>query len=205
MPSIQKILVANRSEIAIRVFRAANELGLKTVAVYAEEDKLALHRFKADEAFDQEVRRALLPLYEQAAAGRLDHWQESANGALALVILLDQVPRNLFRGEPRAFATDARALAVTKRALAEGLDRKLRQVGRVFLYLPLEHCEDLADQEYCVQLIGALDENPDWADYARRHRDVIARFGRFPHRNAVLGRETTPEEAAFLQEPGSSF
>ena len=75
----------------------------------------------------------------------------------------------------------------------------------MFLYLPLEHCEDLADQELCVQLIGALDENPDWGDYARRHRDVIARFGRFPHRNAALGRETTPEEAAFLQEPGSSF
>ena len=161
--------------------------------------------FKADEAFDQGVREHLLPLYEQAAAGRLDHWQESARGALALVILLDQVPRNLFRGDPRAFATDARALVVTKRALANGVDRELRQVERLFLYLPLEHCEDLADQELCVQLVGALDENPEWRDYARRHRDVIARFGRFPHRNAVLGRETTPEEAAFLQEPGSSF
>lgn len=161
--------------------------------------------FKADEAFDQEVRQALLPLHEQAAAGRLDHWQESAPGALALVILLDQVPRNLFRGEARAFATDARALAATKRALEKGFDAELRQVERVFLYLPLEHCEDLADQELCVRLVGALDENPEWRDYARRHRDVIARFGRFPHRNAVLGRETTPEEAAFLQEPGSSF
>jgi len=166
---------------------------------------MAARWFKADEAFDQEVRQLLLPLHEQAAEGRLDHWQESAPGALALVILLDQVPRNMFRGEPRAFATDAQALAVTKRALAKGFDQELRQVERVFLYLPLEHCEDLADQELCVQLTSALDENPEWGDYARRHRDVIARFGRFPHRNAVLGRETTPEEAVFLQEPGSSF
>ena len=161
--------------------------------------------FKSDEAFDREVRLALKALYEQAAAGRLNDWRESARGALALVILLDQVPRNLFRGDPRAFATDAQALAVTKGALAKGLDQELRQVERMFLYLPLEHCEDLADQELCVQLIGALDENPDWCDYARRHRDIVARFGRFPHRNAVLGRESTPEEAAFLKEPGSSF
>lgn len=160
--------------------------------------------FKADEAFDQEVRRALLPLHEQAAAGRLDHWRETARGALALVILLDQVPRNLFRGDPRAFATDAQALAVTKDALAKGLDQELRQVERMFLYLPLEHCENLAEQELCVQLIGALDENPEWCNYARRHRDIVARFGRFPHRNAVLGRASSDEELAFL-ESGNDF
>jgi uncharacterized protein (DUF924 family) len=161
--------------------------------------------FKKDPAFDEEVRQILLPLNEQAAAGQLDDWRQSARGALALVILLDQVPRNLFRGEPRAFATDAKALAVTKRGLQQGLDQALRQAERVFLYLPLEHSEDLADQELCVTLIGALDENPKWHDYALRHRDVVARFGRFPHRNAVLGRANTPEEAAFLKEPGSSF
>ena len=161
--------------------------------------------FKSDEAFDREVRLALNALYTQAAAGQLNGWRESARGALALVILLDQVPRNLFRGDPRAFATDVQALAVTKSALAKGFDRELQQVERMFLYLPLEHCEDLADQELCVQLTSALDENPDWCDYARRHRDIVARFGRFPHRNAVLGRESTPEEAAFLTEPGSSF
>jgi uncharacterized protein (DUF924 family) len=161
--------------------------------------------FKADEAFDQEVRRALLPLHRQAAAGRLDRWQQSARGALALVVLLDQVPRNLFRGKARAFATDAEALAVTKSALEKGFDRELRQVERMFLYLPLEHCENLADQELCVKLTGALDENPEWCDYARRHRDIVARFGRFPHRNVVLGRATTPEESTFLKEPGSSF
>jgi len=161
--------------------------------------------FKKDPAFDEEVRTRLLPLYEQAVAGHLDRWGESARGALALVILLDQVPRNLFRGDPRAYATDAKALAVTKRALQEGLDTTLRQVERMFLYLPLEHCEDLDDQELCVMLARALDENPEWHDYAVRHRDVVARFGRFPHRNAILGRPDTPEEQAFLKEPGSSF
>jgi uncharacterized protein (DUF924 family) len=161
--------------------------------------------FKKDAAFDDEVRQALLELYEQAAAGTLVVWRQSARGALALVILLDQVPRNLFRGDPRAFATDAEALAVTKRTLEGGLDKALRQAERVFLYLPLEHSEDLADQELCVTLTGALDENPEWHDYALRHRDVVARFGRFPHRNAVLGRANTPEEEAFLKEPGSSF
>jgi uncharacterized protein (DUF924 family) len=161
--------------------------------------------FKKDPAFDDEVRRVLLPLHERAAAGQLDDWRRSARGALALIILLDQVPRNLFRGGPRAFATDAKALAVTKRTLQEGLDKTLRQAERMFLYLPLEHCEDLTDQELCVTLAGELDENPEWHDYAVRHRDVVARFGRFPHRNAVLGRETTPEEEAFLKEPGSSF
>jgi uncharacterized protein (DUF924 family) len=161
--------------------------------------------FKKDPAFDAEVRARLLPLHERAAAGHLDHWQGSARGALALVILLDQVPRNLFRGRPQAFATDAKALAVTKRALDEGLDTALAQPERMFLYLPLEHCEDLADQDLCVRLTSALDENPEWHDYALRHRDVVARFGRFPHRNAALGRDTTPEEAAFLKQPGSSF
>ncbi len=175
------------------------------VLAYWFAEGMAARWFNADEAFDQEVRQRLLPLYEEAVAGRLERWRQSARGALALVILLDQVPRNLFRGEPRAFATDAQALATTKRALAKGFDQELRQVERVFLYLPLEHCEDLADQELCVRLVGALDENPDWGDYARQHRDVIARFGRFPHRNAILGRETTAEEAAFLREPGSSF
>jgi uncharacterized protein (DUF924 family) len=138
-------------------------------------------------------------------AGELDAWAAGARGALALVILLDQVPRNLSRGDPRAFAGDAKALAVTKDALGRGLDRELSQAERMFLHLPLEHCEDLRDQELCVELMGRLDENPKWRDYALRHRDIIKRFGRFPHRNAALGRESTAEEEAFLQEPGSSF
>ena len=166
---------------------------------------MAARWYVKDPAFDAEVRARLLPLYGRAAAGELAAWRVSARGCLALVILLDQVPRNVFRGEPRGFATDAQALAVTKQALDRGLDRQLTQVERVFLYLPLEHCESLADQELCVTLIGALDENPEWRDHAVRHRDIVARFGRFPHRNTALGRESTLEEAAFLKLPDSSF
>lgn len=161
--------------------------------------------FEKDAAFDRAVRERLGPLHEQAAVGALDHWRESPEGSLALCVLLDQVPRNLFRDDARAFATDAAARAVTRHALERGFDRHLPQVQRLFLYLPLEHSETLEDQELCVRLVGALDGDPDWLDYAVRHRDIIARFGRFPHRNAALGRATTPEEARFLTEPGSSF
>ena len=161
--------------------------------------------FVKDPAFDAEVRARLLPLHERAAAGELAAWRASARGCLALVILLDQVPRNVFRDDPRAFTSDAQALTITKHARNRGFDRALPQIERVFLYLPLEHCESLADQELCVTLIGALDENPEWRDHAVRHRDIVARFGRFPHRNAALGRETTLEEAAFLELPDSSF
>ncbi len=161
--------------------------------------------YKRDPAFDREIRDRLLPLYRRAAAGQLDGWQDSAQGALALVILLDQVPRNLYRDDPRAFAKDAKALAITHRALERELDRELSQVERLFLYLPLEHCESLEEQQLCCELVSALDEDPEWHGYAIQHRDIIARFGRFPHRNAVLGRQTTPEEADFLAKPGSSF
>lgn len=161
--------------------------------------------FKTDPAFDAEVRARLGPLHERAAAGELHGWRDSAEGCLALVLLLDQAPRNLFRDAARAFATDAAALELAYHAIARGFDRELPQGRRIFLYLPLEHSEDLADQETCVRLTAALDENPDWHDYAVQHRDIIARFGRFPHRNAALGRESTPEELAFLEQPGSSF
>ncbi len=161
--------------------------------------------FMKDSAFDAEVRTRLAGLHETAAAGDFESWRETAAGCVALCILLDQAPRNLFRGHARAFQTDPQALAVTRHALAQGLDRGLPQVQRVFLYLPLEHSEDLADQEHCVRLIGELDEDPGWLDYAVRHRDIVARFGRFPHRNAILGRDSTPEEVEFLTQPGSSF
>jgi len=175
------------------------------VPAYWFGEGMAERWFKRDPAFDREIRDRLLPLYRRAATGELDDWQATAQGALALVILLDQVPRNLFRDDPRAFATDAKALAVAKAIIEQGLDSGLSQAERVFLYLPLEHCESLADQEECVRLTGQLDENKEWCDYAIQHRDIIARFGRFPHRNAILGRETTPEEAEFLEKPGSSF
>ncbi len=161
--------------------------------------------FVKDPAFDEEVRAALLPGFEQARDGQLDHWLSSARGCLALCILLDQVPRNLFRDDPRAFATDPQARHVVRQALRQGLQTELTQTEQVFLYLPLEHSEDLQDQQDCVSLTKALDEDPSWYDYAVMHRDIVARFGRFPHRNIALGRETTAEEAAFLTEPNSSF
>lgn len=161
--------------------------------------------FTKDPSFDGEVRARLAELHMQAASGAFDAWRESADGCVALCMLLDQAPRNLFRGDARAFATDRQALAVTRHALAQGFDRELPQVKRMFLYLPLEHSESLADQDLCVRLVSALDEDPRWLDYAVRHREIIARFGRFPHRNAVLGRTSTAEEEAFLKQPGSSF
>ncbi len=161
--------------------------------------------FRKDPAFDVEVRARLQAPHEAAVAGGYAAWAESPRGALALVILLDQVPRNLYRDDPRAFASDAAALRVARAAIERGDDKRLEQVERLFLYLPLEHSESLADQEDCVRLFGMLDENPEWQDYAERHRDIIARFGRFPHRNAVLGRVCTPEEDEFLTRPGSSF
>ncbi|TQV83523.1 DUF924 domain-containing protein [Denitrobaculum tricleocarpae] len=161
--------------------------------------------FVKDPAFDAEVRAALEPGYQEAREGRLDDWMSSARGCLALCILLDQAPRNLFRADPRAFASDPQARSIVRHALGQGFQESLSQIERLFLYLPLEHSEDLKDQEDCLALTMALDENPSWYDYAVAHRDIIARFGRFPHRNEVLGREATPEEAAFLREPNSSF
>lgn len=154
---------------------------------------------------DREIRSTFGELHARAASGALDGWGAAPRGALALVILLDQFPRNMFRGTPEAFASDAKAREVANAALDAGHEHALTQEERLFLYLPLEHSEELADQERCVELMRALDETPMWLDYAVRHRDVIARFGRFPHRNAVLGRESTAEECEFLMQPGSSF
>ncbi len=161
--------------------------------------------FEKSDDFDNQVRELLLPHYEAALAGDCADWLDDPRGALALVVLLDQVPRNLFRDSARAFASDAQALAVTRHALAQGYDQRFSQRERVMFYMPLEHCEDLAAQELSCRLTGALDEFPNWLPYAERHREIVARFGRFPHRNAALGRETTAEEAAFLNEPNSSF
>lgn len=160
--------------------------------------------FARSDAFDREVAQALGPWHRRARAGELEDWREQAGGALALVLLLDQVPRQLYRDKPEAFASDAHARAVAEQAIARGQDQQLSAAEKLFLYLPLEHSEDLADQERAVALISALGD-AEWTRYAVIHRDIIARFGRFPHRNAALGRDTTPEEATFLQEPDSSF
>ena len=160
--------------------------------------------FKSDPAFDADVRRRFGGDLEQAATGSLDGLVGSPEGTLALVILLDQFPRNIHRGTPRAFAFDAKALDVARQALEAGHDRAVAPFQRTFLYLPFEHSEMLADQDRSVALFEALGDETT-LDYAIRHREIIVRFGRFPHRNAILGRDSTPEEAAFLEQPGSSF
>lgn len=160
--------------------------------------------FSGDAGFDAEIRARFLTLQEEAASGRHDDWAASPLGAVALCILLDQFPRNLFRGTPRAFATDAKALAIAKAAVDQGFDTdpSMTDDHRLFLYLPFEHSEDLADQRRSVQLQAARIADPEYVDYARRHLAVIERFGRFPHRNAILGRASTPEEEAHLAEHG---
>lgn len=160
--------------------------------------------FAPDTAIDTQIRERFLPLISELVAQPVDQALSSADRALATVIALDQFPRNIFRGEARAFATDAAALAIAKEAIARGLDKQLPIERRVFLYLPFEHSEQLADQERCIELTAALGDD-EYTRYARLHHDVIARFGRFPHRNAILGRTPTLEELAFLKEPGSSF
>jgi uncharacterized protein (DUF924 family) len=156
-----------------------------------------------DQAFDDEIRVPFLALHEGAARGELSHFEETAEGALALLILLDQFPRNLFRGSPRAFATDQKAREVAERALVHGFDRHFDDDLKTFFYMPFMHSEHLANQERCVALFEALGI-PDNIRAAEEHRDIIARFGRFPHRNDVLGRATLPEERRFLDEGGFS-
>jgi uncharacterized protein (DUF924 family) len=157
--------------------------------------------FLKDAAFDAQIVDRFSPLHGLAAAGELSHWRQSPRDCLALIILLDQFPRNMFRGTARAFASDAMALAAAKHAVAAGYDRSMREVERTFVYLPFEHSEDLADQEKALELFAG---NPNF-EWARKHWEIIRRFGRFPHRNAVLGRESTAAEIEFLKEPGSSF
>ena len=168
--------------------------------------------FRKDEAFDQQVVARFGALIEQALAGGTDDWIApplQPLPALARVIVLDQFTRNAFRGSARAFAGDAMALQTARALVAAGLDRGLTGVQRQFVYLPFEHAEDLAHQRTSVQLFEQLGrDEPALAgllEWAQRHHDIVARFGRFPHRNAVLGRASTDEEAAFLLTPGSSF
>ena len=157
--------------------------------------------YERDEAFDNEVRRRYLGLWRKAVAGELSSWEASDDGALALVIVLDQFPRNMFRGKPEAFSSDAKALAVAERAVARGADARIDPDLLEFLYMPFMHSEALADQLRCVEL---FQNSPDNLKYAREHADIIRQFGRFPHRNGVLGRSTTAEEQAFLEAGGFS-
>ncbi len=154
--------------------------------------------------FDAEIRDRFLDAHERAAAGDLDHLKDTPEGCLALLILLDQFPRNMFRGTARAFATDPNALEIAKHAAAKGFDDNVMPVHRTFLYLPFEHSENLADQEAGIRLMSKVGRDRA-IEAAIEHRDIIVRFGRFPHRNAVLGRESTPEELDFLNNGGQTF
>jgi uncharacterized protein (DUF924 family) len=163
---------------------------------------------------DQAISERFSATLADATAGRLGHWAGTPHGRLALVIVLDQFPHHIYRDRPQAFATDPQALALSLAALASGEDRQLAPIERVFLYLPLEHAESIEMQQRSVSLYeqlaqeAAADERAlfdNFLDYARKHLDVVARFGRFPHRNAILGRASTPEEIEFLKQPGSRF
>ncbi|QUS41786.1 DUF924 domain-containing protein [Tardiphaga alba] len=157
--------------------------------------------YTRDDAFDAEIRARFLPVYEDARDGKLAAWENTDDGTLALILLLDQFPRNLFRDDPRAFATDAVCCALARRAIARGVGDRVDPVMRQFVYMPLMHSEDMADQEHCCALFRATGET-DNLKFADIHADIIRRFGRFPHRNAVLGRDTTAEEQAFLDAGG---
>jgi uncharacterized protein (DUF924 family) len=157
--------------------------------------------YKRDAAFDPEVRARFLDLWQAAVAGELSSWEASDEGALALTIVLDQFPRNMFRDDPKTYASDAQAREVARRAIARGADGRVDPVLREFFYLPFMHSEHLADQLHCVALFQEIDGS-DNLKYAEEHADIIRRFGRFPHRNRILGRTTTPEEQAFLDAGG---
>ena len=164
--------------------------------------------FRKEEAFDAAIRRRFGALHAAAARRELEAWRASPEPMLALVVVLDQFSRNLYRGDARAFAQDAHARECAVQALARGDDLGFLPVQRQFLYLPFEHSEELADQERCVELMRSLDAfeaTRGMSGYAVRHRDIVRRFGRFPHRNAALGRASSAEETEFLRQPGSGF
>jgi uncharacterized protein (DUF924 family) len=164
--------------------------------------------FRKDPAFDEEIRRRFGALHAAAVRRELEAWRASPEPLLALVVVLDQFSRNLYRGDARAFAQDGHARECAVQALARGDDLSLLPVQRQFLYLPFEHSESPADQDRAVELLGALEQfepTRGVAEWALKHREVIARFGRFPHRNAALGRASTPEEIEYLRQPGAGF
>lgn len=167
--------------------------------------------FQKSDVFDQQIRTLFQPAVKAGLKGELDHWQTDdapVEHALAFIVLLDQFPRNIYRNSPGMIAGDERALNAAQRLVGAGRDQQVLPIQRIFVYLPYEHSESLAIQEQSLQLIGSLKEDEQaggFAEYAQRHYDIVARFGRFPHRNAWLGRESTAEELEFLKQPGSGF
>jgi uncharacterized protein (DUF924 family) len=176
----------------------------RPLLAYWFEDLTPKQWFTADDAVDATLHERFGDLPDAGLDGRLEGWTATADGALALVLVLDQLPRNLYRGTARAFAYDAKARDVARQAVGLGFDHAVAAERRVFFYLPFEHSEALADQDWSVALMTPLG-NDVYTDYALRHRDVISRFGRFPHRNAALGRISTAEEKAYLAQPGAGF
>ena len=188
-------------------FGELNELGC------AAPNQRKLWWTKSDD-FDEAIRANFIGDYEAIVAGDREHWRSTPRGALAYIIVLDQFSRNMFRGTPRMFAADELARETCCEGLDAGFDAELAFDERVFFYLPLEHSEEASDHERCHEVFSCLCEDaPDslkadadyYLDFARRHREIIDRFGRYPHRNAILGRASTEEELEFLKEPGSSF
>lgn len=160
--------------------------------------------WQKDEAFDQEIKRRFLTFHQQAKVGELYDWRATAEGSLAEVIVLDQFSRNLYRDQPESFACDPLALALSQFAINKGFDQALEPIQRSFLYMPFMHSESKAIHELALMLFEALG-NANNLDFERQHKAIIDRFGRYPHRNAILGRESTAEELAFLEQPNSSF
>jgi len=160
--------------------------------------------FMKDAAFDREIADRFGDVYADVRAGLREAWLDDPRGRVAYVIVLDQFPRNMFRGTARAFATDAKALKIAEAAVAQGFDCELAKDGRMFLYLPFEHAESGPAQVRSVALTAGLGD-PALTKWAEAHKAIVDRFGRFPHRNAALGRFSTPEEIEFLKQPGSSF
>jgi uncharacterized protein (DUF924 family) len=164
--------------------------------------------FEKNPAFDEEIRRRFVGLYDMGADGKLSAWQQAPDSCLALVVLLDQFPRNMFRDSAKAFFTDPLAREAARVIVDNGWDKGMTPYERLFAYLPFEHSESLADQERCLALMKEISVFPETADmpkWAEAHLAIVRRFGRFPHRNAALGRASTPEEAEFLRQPGSRF
>lgn len=174
-------------------------MGPAHILAYWFAPRTARRWFENGHELDRPLRARFLRVHRAAAKGRLDHWAETPAGNLALAIALDQLPRNIFRGTPAAFATDPLARDVARAAVARGHDLALPVKRRMFLYLPFEHSEDWEDQRRGVTLFRTRCNVGRAVEYAEQHRDIIARFGRFPHRNAILGRAHTPEEARFLE------
>ncbi|MEM9279937.1 MAG: DUF924 family protein [Pseudomonadota bacterium] len=155
-----------------------------------------------NEEVDQQIHDRFGKTHEEACKHNLNHWAETADGALALIIVLDQFSRNMFRGDAKSFAQDAKALEIAETAISKGLDKDCREDLRVFFYLPYEHAESIAEQEISVQLQHSIRNSEESMKAALEHREIIQRFGRFPHRNPVMGRHTTPAEQAFLDGGG---